>query len=69
MRPTIAPGSPHIRAFDHTVSRDLPSFLPLPVVEIFGFEETWKKVSDFLAGKRLLVYALHGDSLLQWQVK
>jgi len=65
--PVLATSSPHRLAFDHAVSRDLPSFLPLPIVEPFGFDETWKRVMAFLEGKRLLVLAFQNGNLLQWQ--
>jgi hypothetical protein len=67
-QPSIPNDSPLRRAFDHTVSRDLPSFTPLPVVVPFEFEEAWTKVTACMEGKRLLGYAYEGESLLQWQV-
>ena len=67
-QPAIAQDSPIRKAFDHTVSRDLPSFTPLPVVVPFGFDETWERVAACLEGKRLLSYAYEGENLLQWQV-
>ena len=66
--PTIAQNSIHRKAFDHTVNKDLPSFLPLPIVELLSFDGAWKKVIDILSGKRLLLHALEGEQLIQWQV-
>ena len=67
-QPQIRPNSKVRLAFNPSVMKLLPSFLPLPTIECMTISESRETVSGLLQGRRRLIALKHCDSLLEWMV-